>query len=57
VLVGIGGTAVTNLLREFVFSHATTHVPSYAKGKPANLREAPAETPTPATGTPVPAKP
>jgi hypothetical protein len=56
-LVGIGGTAVTNLLREFVLSHATTHVPSYAKGKPANLPEAPAETPAPIASTPVPAKP
>jgi hypothetical protein len=55
-LVGIGGTAVTNLLREFVLSHATTHVPSYAKGKPANLPEAPGETPAPVTSTPVPAK-
>jgi hypothetical protein len=54
-LVGIGGTAVTNLLREFVLSHATTHVPSYAKGKPANLREAPAETPAPATSPSEPA--
>jgi hypothetical protein len=55
-LVGIGGTAVTNLLREFVLSHATTHVPSYARGKPANLPEAPAEAPS-ATTTTTPAKP
>lgn len=56
-LVGIGGAAVNSLLREFVFSHVTTRVPSYAKGKPANLPEAPAEAPARPGTAPASARP
>jgi hypothetical protein len=33
-LIGIGGGAVQGLIREFLWSHFTSKVPSYAKGKP-----------------------
>jgi hypothetical protein len=35
-LIGIAGGAFQGLLREFLWSHFTSKVPSYAKGKPAS---------------------
>jgi hypothetical protein len=34
-LIGIGGGAFQGLIREFLWDHFTSKVPSYAKGKPA----------------------
>jgi hypothetical protein len=34
-LIGIAGGAFQGLLREFLWSHFTSRVPSYAQGKPA----------------------
>ena len=44
-LFGIGGTAVQCLLREFILSHITTHVPDYMKRKPAEPPPVPAPPP------------
>ena len=34
-LIGIGGGAFQGIIREFLWSHFTSKVPSYAQGKPA----------------------
>jgi hypothetical protein len=54
-LIGIGGTAVQGLIREFLWSHFTTHVPAYAKGKPPAppATAAPAPASAPSTTAPV----
>ena len=55
-LIGIGGTAVQCLIREFLWSHHTSKVPAYAKGKTAALPDAPAAATTKTT-VPAPANP
>ena len=53
-LIGIGGTAVQCVLREFVFNHVTKGVAPYAKGKPADIPTAPADAPVEITPAPAP---
>jgi hypothetical protein len=53
-VLDLGGEAIRNLAREFLFRHLTRHVPTYAKGKPPD--EKPSSTPNPTPTTP-PANP
>jgi hypothetical protein len=38
----LGGEAIRNLAREFLFRHLARHIPTYAKGKPPDEKPAPA---------------
>jgi len=40
-VLDLGGLAIRNLAREFLFRHLARHVPSYAKGKPPDEKPAP----------------
>jgi hypothetical protein len=40
-VAGLGGQAITNLVREFLLRHLAKNIPSYAKGKPANVKTRP----------------
>jgi hypothetical protein len=51
-LIGIAGGAFQGLLREFLWSHFTSKVPSYAKGKPAAEVDPPPTTVAPTRRTP-----
>jgi len=55
-LFSMSGTAIQCLLREFVWSHVTTHVPDYMKRRqglaPTPVTSAPAPVPTPAATSP-----
>jgi len=46
----LGGLAIRNMAREFLFRHLARHVPTYAKGKPPDEKPAP---PTPKPAAPV----
>jgi len=60
-VLDLGGEAIRNMAREFLFRYLARHVPSYAKGKPPDEKDAPPTpkpaqptTPTPSSPTPQP---
>jgi len=54
----LGGEAIRNMAREFLFRHLARHVPSYAKGKPPGEKQSaaakPAAPPSQSTSQPQP---
>jgi hypothetical protein len=43
-IYSLGGQAIRNLAREFLYRHLTRHIPTYAKGKPPEEKAEPAST-------------